>query len=501
MEGNNANRRERVDNSSTERPPVWRQTPVPSPQGRYICFRAGHDDTTNLYSIPIDDCEDDFSYSLTGGGGGEAVGLKPFNRSTFSTAATFAGVGTSLFCMGGLEAPNGEAYEKPTSNLYQFDSTDAEGGWRTLKMLSCRVLPISIAMDGKLYIFNGWADEDPSHPWAEVFDPSWDSSLSFPLPPLVGRPRRCSEFVYAALHSSKRILVASTTFNVAYVYHVVDGDWKQLDHNIDFTGHVVKDQAAVVRNTTLCWYRDTVHQLEAYDLDLKRWFNCPVEGLEKVGVLSPSYIPTYFSLFPMDDNHLCLLWMDHCYACTRYRYGLLHCTKIRVSIKAGTQGEHGFNAFVVSSTSYVLDEGVFLLGNDACVLYGEKDEGCTEAVDVTGANWVPVRGSCSSEGGCGVGYSFNHGESFNRGERVEECGSHDHAGRTRGLGGNGGGRRNACFKCGVTGHMARDCYPVGGSGGGRYLSGSGSCGGGRGGGLYTYVEKRIPPKNAINAAS
>ncbi|KAG5562793.1 hypothetical protein RHGRI_005501 [Rhododendron griersonianum] len=102
--------------------------------------------------------------------------------------------------------------------------------------------------------------------------------------------------------------------------------------------------------------------------------------------------------------------------------------------------------------------------------------------------------SCSSKGGCDMGYSFN------RGERVGEWGGHDHARRSCGLGGYGGGRGIDCFKCGVTGHMARDCHQVGGGGGGRYVSGSGGCGGRRGGGCYACVDKGISPKNARNAA-
>lgn len=172
-----------------------------------------------------------------------------------------------------------------------------------------------------------------------------------------------------------------------------------------------------------------VHQLLAYDLDLKTWFKCPIKGLGKVGMLSPEDISTCFSLFPTDGNHLCLLWMDHStYAHTLY--GLLHCTKVRVSIEVGARGKPRLDAFVVSSTSDVLDRGIWHLNDSAFVLYGEEDEACTKADDVTGANWAAlVHGSCSSKGGCDMGYSFN------RGERVGEWGGHDHAGRSCGLGG------------------------------------------------------------------
>lgn len=164
-------------------------------------------------------------------------------------AAAFSAVGSSLFCIGGLEVPNGKKYREQSFNTRRLDTTDPEGGWRAFEMLSPRALPMSIAMDGKLYIFNGVAvEEEASRPWAEVFDPRTESSHLLPSPPSLGLQRRgFFGSVYAALHSSKRILVASPTLNVAYVYNVVDGEWKQLDHNINFKGQVVQDQAAVVR--------------------------------------------------------------------------------------------------------------------------------------------------------------------------------------------------------------------------------------------------------------
>ncbi|KAI8569063.1 hypothetical protein RHMOL_Rhmol02G0249100 [Rhododendron molle] len=180
--------------------PVWLQTPMPSPHlGRCICFRTGDDDanTTNLYSIPIDNGENDFAYPPSHnhhhhkGGGGEAVGLKPFNRSTIDIPVAFAAVRSSLFCIGGLEVSN---------------------------------------------------EEEASRPWAEVFDPRTESYYPLPSPPSLGLLRHgFFGLVYAALHSSKRILVASPILNAAYVCNVVDGEWKQLDHNINFKGQVEEE--------------------------------------------------------------------------------------------------------------------------------------------------------------------------------------------------------------------------------------------------------------------
>lgn len=50
------------------------------------------------------------------------------------------------------------------------------------------------------------------------------------------------------------------------MYNVVDGECMETigSQYINFKGQVVQDQAAVVRNTTLCcWYKDMVHQLLA----------------------------------------------------------------------------------------------------------------------------------------------------------------------------------------------------------------------------------------------
>lgn len=101
---------------------------------------------------------------------------------------------------------------------------------------------MSIAMDGKLYIFNGFAVEErkklASRPWAEVFDPRTESSHPLPSPLSLGL-LRCGFFgfsVCSPIHPSKRILVATPTLNVAGPYACImswmENAWKQLDHNI-----------------------------------------------------------------------------------------------------------------------------------------------------------------------------------------------------------------------------------------------------------------------------
>ncbi|KAM6550127.1 hypothetical protein CsatB_021803 [Cannabis sativa] len=97
----------------------------------------------------------------------------------------------------------------------------------------------------------------------------------------------------------------------------------------------------------------------------------------------------------------------------------------------------------------------------------ETENNRTKAVDVTGPNEGPVQGT---RGGSGGG-----------GGRGGSRGGYGGGGR----GGRGGGD-GGCFKCGESGHMARDCFQGGssGGGGGRYGGGGGGSGGGGGGNCF-----------------
>lgn len=90
----------------------------------------------------------------------------------------------------------------------------------------------------------------------------------------------------------------------------------------------------------------------------------------------------------------------------------------------------------------------------------EGDDGRTKAVDVSS-----IDGGASQGGG-------GRREGYGRG------------GGRRGGGDGGFGGRGACYTCGETGHLARDCHQRGG-GGGRYGGGGG---GGGGGGCYNCGE-------------
>ncbi|KAL7237393.1 hypothetical protein ACSBR2_003642 [Camellia fascicularis] len=137
-----------------------------------------------------------------------------------------------------------------------------------------------------------------------------------------------------------------------------------------------------------------------------------------------------------------------------------------------TPDDGGEDLFVHQSS--IRSEGFRSLGDGETVEFVIESggDGRTKAADVTGPDEGPVQGSTRGGGGGGGG---------------------------GGRGGGGGG--NACFKCGESGHMARDCFQGGGGGGGggRYSGGSGG-GGGGGSGCYNCGESGHFARECPNAA-
>lgn len=344
----------------------------PEQHGRSICFRTAHSPTRSIdfYCIPVDD---DFDDDADGCRTPELYGpptkrIFPFHVSTKITdSASFAAVGKSMFCVGGHKV-NGKGEE--SSAIYRFDTTgDNAGCWyRNSFDLCCpRVYPTTIAMDGELFVIGSQGDNAPL---AEVFDPSSKCSLVLEQTPK--SLDECTFFETAALRDRNQILVSCTYVNDAYLLDVKTRVWVKIDPPADFA--TANREAAAVLKTTLCWYNDRLHKLVAYDLNLKKWFKTSIKNLKKVGRQLKDVYRTDFSLFPLDENHLCFLWADHV---TRV---LLHCTKVRVSLSDGK-----FCAAVASSRSYIVRDGSRFLDGLLLDLTSIPQEGSTSR-DVGGKN-------------------------------------------------------------------------------------------------------------------
>ncbi|KAK9064463.1 hypothetical protein SSX86_015845 [Deinandra increscens subsp. villosa] len=156
-----------------------------------------------------------------------------------------------------------------------------------------------------------------------------------------------------------------------------------------------------------------------------------------------------------------------------------------------TPEDGGEELFVHQSS--IRTDGFRSLGDGESVEYliEQGSDGRTKAADVTGPNEGPVQGSTRGGGGGGGGdrYGGGGGDRYGGGggDRYGGGGGGYNGGSRGGRGGGGGGYGgggggNGCFKCGESGHMARECTQNGGGGGGGGRYGGG--GGGRGGGGY-----------------
>ncbi|XP_017641023.1 cold shock protein 2-like [Gossypium arboreum] len=99
-------------------------------------------------------------------------------------------------------------------------------------------------------------------------------------------------------------------------------------------------------------------------------------------------------------------------------------------------------------------------GEEVEFVIDSSEGGRTKAVDVTGPNGNPVRGttrSGRSGGGGGFGGRGRRGGYGGGGGGCFKCGEMGHMARDCGQGGGGGGSGLSCYNCGGSGHFARDC--------------------------------------------
>ncbi|KAH7847256.1 hypothetical protein Vadar_023807 [Vaccinium darrowii] len=429
-----------------------RKTLCPNPQrGRCICFRTFYPqldsapDVVSFYSIPFDffgdggDDDDDVNSSDP-----DVEVLLPFCTTTaLSRFSRLSSVGSSLFVVG--ELIGSRTYQGVCEGvLNRIDTTAPADGWSNIRMLFPRQYPVTVVMDGKLYVFGG----NQCAPLAELFDPCLVPSTFLPLhPPWWFPSHPCFKLVIAALQPSKKILVASA--DVAFVFNVVDQVWEELDHKVDFSR--VQGRAAVFRNSTaLCWCSRDGKEVHVYDLVLKRWFESPIKGLDKICYPEPDLWRNCCPLLPLDDNHLCLLWQEGIHY-DDTTLSLFHCSKIRVSIYSSARGESKFDAVVVASRSYALlgrDELLI----DAHVFLGEEDEGEERGSGLVGHD----HGSWER---CGYGSGRRTASSIAPYKECSKCSLPGHMERDC---------KVRCLRCGVIGHMPSDCCIVGGSKVGRF---------------------------------
>ncbi|CAI9104722.1 OLC1v1003458C1 [Oldenlandia corymbosa var. corymbosa] len=112
----------------------------------------------------------------------------------------------------------------------------------------------------------------------------------------------------------------------------------------------------------------------------------------------------------------------------------------------------------------------------------EGDDGRIKAVNVSGPDGAAVQGAPRGGGGGGYGGGGGGGYGGGGGGYGGRSGARGGGGYGSGGGGygggggggyGGGGSGGGCYKCGESGHLARDCSQGGGGGGSRFGGGGG----------------------------
>ncbi|XP_050259573.1 uncharacterized protein LOC126704593 isoform X2 [Quercus robur] len=220
----------------------------------------------------------------------------PFSSvKLFGVRNSHAYGGSRLYTIGGIDPTSDSKIVDPLDyNIYKLWTlkldSGSDGGWKPLPPMNfpLRRSSCSIALDSKLYVFDGFSSEFSENcGWMEVYDPISDTWESLPSPPLPLPVPPFSVRMYAALESNQQIVVALrcdpklSNFSTLFTYNISNRCWTKLAHH--FVVHPVYPfsiyRTPVAVGNTLYWgsvyfhrgYDDIRIHAHAYDLDRDEW--------------------------------------------------------------------------------------------------------------------------------------------------------------------------------------------------------------------------------------
>jgi hypothetical protein len=251
-------------------------------------------------------------------------------RMPVELPASFAALGSELFCVGGRLRRPGiprsffTISHPPIPDIYALDiNSPGEKDWiRVGSTISPRLEPHSLVIDGKLYVLSGFDhdtyDYSSSDPHGEVFDPVTGLWEALPDAPW----RKKSQIISAALENPNRILVASIdqgdidagcfdTSATFFTYDVQNRSWECLQpcrRNMHHDCPVGPRGTAIAVGNILYWITNKA-KLLAYDLDLDLWLLGSIEGPGIPWVVCQRwwFQPHLPCLIHLEDQRFCII--------------------------------------------------------------------------------------------------------------------------------------------------------------------------------------------------
>ncbi|KAL8112500.1 uncharacterized protein LOC141667038 [Apium graveolens] len=216
-------------------------------------------------------------------------------------------------------------------------------------LISPRIWPKLVSMNGKIYAFGGNLLTDDQSPYAEVFDPDLGYWSPLPNPPF-GKLADYELLVFP-LHESSSILLIGYVSHVVYTFSTSSWYWSpfractRLCQLLHFRGWITYLHP-VISDDTLYWI-DQLGRLCAYILKGNgSYYVGPISVFK--GEEEHSFINKVLkdrdsyplALLPISPNLLGLLWCDiHFVACLRSA-STLHITILHVSLHKEIDLEH-----------------------------------------------------------------------------------------------------------------------------------------------------------------